>query len=82
MCKGYRSEYPSINWQEFVERSITGGVGYAPALRAGPVNPKTSCVLATPLTTAEIGTQLLMDSKVNLQQIAARITAGVSAAVH
>jgi hypothetical protein len=46
------------------------------------VNPKTNCVLATPLTTAEIGTQLLMDSKVNLQQIAARITAGVSAAVH
>jgi len=46
------------------------------------VNPKTSCVLATPLTTAEIGTQLLMDSKVNLQQIAARITAGGSAAVH
>jgi hypothetical protein len=46
------------------------------------MNPKTSCALAMPLTTAEIGTQLLMDSKVNLQQIAARITARVFAAVH
>ena len=35
-----------------------------------------------PLTTAEISTQLLMDSKVNLQQIAARITARVFEAVH
>jgi hypothetical protein len=52
------------------------------ALLTAPVNPKTSCALDMPLTTAEIGTQLLMDSKVNLQQIAARITARVFAAVH
>ena len=52
------------------------------ALLTAPVNPKASCVLAMPLTTAEIGTQLLMDSKVNLQQIAARIIARVFEAVH
>ena len=46
------------------------------------MNPKTSCVLATPLTTADIGTQLLMDSNPNLQEIATRITARVFAAVH
>jgi hypothetical protein len=35
-----------------------------------------------PLTIADIGTQLLMDSTVCLQEIEARITARVFAAVH
>jgi hypothetical protein len=48
----------------------------------GPGNPVGSCVLAKPLTTADIGIQLLMDSTVNLQEIEARITARVFAAVH
>jgi hypothetical protein len=86
MCIGYRSEYPSISWQEFVERSITGGVGYAPALGSPlltvPGNPEGSFPLAMPLTTADIGIQLLMDSTVNLQEIEARHTARVFAAVH
>ena len=38
--------------------------------------------MAMPLTTADIGTQLLMDSTANLQEIEARITARVFAAVH
>ena len=45
-------------------------------------NPEGSCVLAMPLTTADIGIQLLMDSTVNLQEIEARVTARVFAAVH
>ena len=45
-------------------------------------NPVGSCPLAMPLTTADIGIQLLMDSTVNLQEIDARITARVFAAVH
>ena len=49
---------------------------------SGAGNPVGSCVLAMPLTTADIGTQLLMDSTVNLQEIEARITARVFAAVH
>jgi hypothetical protein len=45
-------------------------------------NPVDSCPLAMPLTTADIGIQLLMDSTVSLQEIEARITARVFAAVH
>jgi hypothetical protein len=37
--------------------------------------------MAMPLTAADIGTQLLMDSTVSLQEIEARITARVFAAV-
>ncbi len=47
----------------------------------GPGNPVGSCPLAIPLTTADIGIQLLMDSTVSLQEIKARITARVFAAV-
>ncbi|APD47227.1 hypothetical protein KQ302_03490 [Synechococcus sp. CS-602] len=35
-----------------------------------------------PLTTSDISIQLLMDSTVSLQEIEARITAGVFTAVH
>lgn len=52
------------------------------ALLNAPGNPDASCLLAMPLTTADIGTQLLMDSTVNLQEIEARMTARVFAAVH
>ena len=52
------------------------------ALVTGSGNPEGSCVLAMPLTTADIGTQLLMDSTVNLQEIEARITARVFAVVN
>ena len=48
----------------------------------GAGNPEGSCALAMPLTTADIGIQLLMDSTVSLQEIEARITARVFAAVH
>jgi len=42
-----------------------------------PGNPEANCVPAMPLTTADIGNQLLMDSMVNLQEIEARITTRV-----
>ena len=45
-------------------------------------NPEGSCALAMPLTIADVGTQLLMDCRVCLQEIEARITARVFAAVH
>jgi hypothetical protein len=54
----------------------------APAPKTGAGNPEGSCPLAMPLTTADIGNQLLMDSTVSLQEIEARITARVFAAVH
>ena len=52
------------------------------ALLTVPGNPESSFTLAMPLTTADIGIQLLMDSTANLQEIEARITARVFAAVH
>lgn len=47
-----------------------------------PGNPESICALAMPLTTADIGIQLLIDSTVSLQEIEARMTARVFAAVH
>lgn len=49
---------------------------------SAPTNPGGSCALAKPLSTADIGIQLLMDSTVSLQEIEARITARVFAALH
>ena len=54
----------------------------AGATGAAPGNPVGSCALTMPLTTADIGIQLLMDSTVSLQEIEARLTARVFAAVH
>jgi len=45
-------------------------------------NDESSCALTMPLTTADIGIQLLMDATVSLEEIEARITARVFAAVH
>jgi hypothetical protein len=47
---------------------------------SAPANPGGSCALAKPLSTADIGIQLLMDTTVSLQEIEARITARVFAA--
>lgn len=47
-----------------------------------PGNLEGSCALDMALTTADIGIHLLMDSTVILQEIEARITARVFAAVH